>query len=268
MFPPTTRAVPHQPIVEGPPPSWWPDGTTRRPRVEEPPKPPSRPEKGAIYVLSQIVQAAHRLLERRPQTRIFITAVNSLKDVDDRIGVNGEVALVPLVDVRFVEDRPSQWYFDGEIAFILGDLYDRPKRVGAETFETKERRDRLAEIIVESMDPWFRSVLGHFSVRSGVQRGDNLIAKISLSVIDKQEQAFGELVVALQKTDGQVSLQMARAAIAAAREALAHVQDAAETPRQKKLAKRALGHEEHWKRIEKSLTRMEALDRGVFLPVR
>jgi hypothetical protein len=30
--------------------------------------------------------------------RSFITAVNSLEDVDDRIGVDGEVALVPLVD--------------------------------------------------------------------------------------------------------------------------------------------------------------------------
>jgi hypothetical protein len=218
-------------------------------------------------VLSQIVRAARRLLERRPDTRVFTTAVNSLKLVDDRIGVNGEVALVPLVDVRFVEDHPSQWYFDGEVAFILGDLYDGPRRVGAEAFETNEARDRLAEIIVETMDPWLRSVLGHFSVSGGIQRGDNLIAKVSLSVIDKQDEAFGELVRALQHADGQVSLQRTRAAIAAAREALARVEKAAETSRQKRLAKRALGYEEHWKRIEESLTRIEALDRGEFLPV-
>lgn len=267
MFSPAMSAVPHQPILGGASPDWWPDGT-QRPRVEEPPKPPSRTAKGEVYVLSQIVEAAHDLLERRPQTRIFTTSVNSLKIVDDRVGLNGEVAQVPLVDVEFVEDRPGQWYFDGEIAFIVGELYDGAKPVGGKTFETKEGRARLAAIIVESMDPWFRSILGHFSVRSGVQRGDNLIFEVSLSVIDKQEEAFGELVLALQHADGGVSLQRTRTAIAKAREALARVQDAAETPRQIKLAKRALGHEEHWKRIEESLTRIEAMDRGVFLPIR
>ncbi len=174
----------------------------------------SRPAKGEIYDLSQIVQAAQKLLRQRPQTRIFTTTVNSKKDVDDRIGVNGDVAQVPLVDVQFVEDRASQWYFDGEIVHIVGDLYDGRNRVGGEIFETKEGRARLAEIIVETMDPWLRSVLGHFSVKSGVQRGDNLIANVSLSIIDKQEEAFGELVDALQQADSQVSLHMTRSAIA------------------------------------------------------
>ena len=259
--------VPRQPITEGPPPAWWPDGT-KRPIVEEPPTPPSRPAKGAIYALSQIVQAAHRVLEKRPQTRIFTTAVGSRKDVDDRVGLNGEVARVPLVDVTFVEDRPSQWYFDGEIAFLDGDLDDGVNPVPAEVFGTKEGRDRLAQVIVDSMDPSLVSVLGHLSVRSGVQRGDNLILRVSLSVIDKQEEAFGELVLALEQAAARASLQMTRGAIATAREALARVQEAAETPRQKKLAKRALGHEVHWKRVEESLTRMEAFDRGVLLPIR
>ncbi len=96
-------------------------------------------------------------------------------------------------------------------------------------------------------------------------------------VDEEQEDAFADLVVALERANGQVTMatlgsgngnEPIRAAIRTARELLERVQLAAETPRQKRLAKRALGYEAHWKRTEESLDRIEAMDRGIFLPVR
>lgn len=94
-------------------------------------------------------------------------------------------------------------------------------------------------------------------------------------VDEQQEEAFHDLFLALNRADDQVSFRVmqegtapVRAAIATAREVLARVQSAAVTPRQKRDAKQALEYEARWKESEASLDRIEALDRGILLPIR
>lgn len=250
--------------------------------VAESPPSPELP-RGPIYILPQVYEGARRLFERRPETPSFTTSVNSYKLVDDRIGPNGEVAMVPLLDITFVEDTPAHWWFDNALAFIDGELYDGPRPVQAVLLDTEQGRKRLSEIIVaqiRSEQPWFAEKLTHFRVKSGFQRGDNLIVVVSLALVDEQEKEFGEIVQALQEAEGQASIAMAtaaltpgsktppiRRAIALARIALASVQAAAETDRQKALAQRALGYEKKWRRDEESLDRIEARNQGLLLPI-
>lgn len=100
-------------------------------------------------------------------------------------------------------------------------------------------------------------------------------------VDEGQERDFGSLVLALDRADGQVSIEMSklvfgestdhepiRTAIKIARGLLSQVRNAAVTPRQKKLAKRAVEYENHWNRNEASINRMDAFDRGILLPIR
>lgn len=98
---------------------------------------------------------------------------------------------------------------------------------------------------------------------------------------EAQEKAFGSLVVALERANGQVSIEMSkaalgestgnepiRAAIRTAREILERVRAEAVTPRQQKLVKRAVQYETYWNRNEDSLNRIDAMRGGVFLPIR
>ncbi len=265
MFPSTLAAVPDQPIVEGAAPHWWPDGAKRRRKqVSE----ASRPAKGEIYALSQIAEAVDQLFEARPQTRVFTTQVGSLKAVDARVDVSEQVALIPLVDVQLIEDAPGRWDFVGDVAFIVGELYDGPNLLDGKAFETKEGRDRFARAVEASLHPRLGSVLEHLSIRSGTQRGENLIATVSLTLIDERDDAFFHLVDALQEADHAVSTQRSKSSIEHARAALAQVQHAAETPRQVKIADRALRYEERWKRFEETVVRMVGLARGVPVSLR
>jgi hypothetical protein len=240
---------------------------TERPPFEQP------TYSGPAYMLEMIYEAAEDLFARRPETHRFAASVYSRKSIDVEVKPGRPVALIPEIDVTFTADG-ARWWFDGSIAFIVGELRDGNRPVSHDTFATESGRERLARIIVEQINqenPGFAEKLVHFKVKSGFQRANNLIALVSLALIDRQEHDFGALAIALQKADGQISIQTSRVAlglddldpraaresIAAARELLAKVLAAAETPRQKRLAERVGGYERHWRSWEESLARIE-----------
>lgn len=226
---------------------------------------------GHIYAPEQIVQATRALIAKRPESHIFTAEVNSLKaDGSDLVGPNGEVAEIDLVEVTFKEHR-TDWYFDGAIAFIDGELWDGPTRVDASFLKTDEGKARLTKSILGSFDRWFVEQLRFFEVKRGFQNGTNLVVVVTLAIKDDQERDFIARSLALQKANTLASIEMSkgalnvddatgpkRAAIAAAREALEQVKAAAVRDRQVALVKRAEGHEKTWRLWEESLDRIES----------
>lgn len=227
-----------------------------------------------VFVLDHVYEGAERLFQRRPEGRVFTTSLFSLQEPNDSIGPNGEVHDVPLLEIRFVQDTPAHWWFDGLIAFIENEVYDGNRPASAGLLGTAGGRSHLASLITNRIRrdrPELAKRLTLLVVKSGHQRGDNLVVRVSLAFVDPQERDFGDLLVALQRADTLASIEMSkgglnldldtvpkREAIAAARAALALLERAAETPQQKAAAVRARGHERTWRLWEESLERIEA----------
>lgn len=229
---------------------------------------------GPIYVLEQIYEAAQALPALTSETHQFTTPVQSYRvSGSDKVG-RDKVATVPSVDITFFKETGEfgvEWRFDGALVFAPSQLRDGENPAGVELLASEAGRQRLGEIIKEATAPWFTRRLMGLDVTSGFMRGDNLVAVVSLIVVNEQVAQFVDLQEALapalehliheveqvvRKRSGDTL--PVRTAIERARIALERVQAAASTDWQKAM----------WRAGEELLARLEAVARKVRGPLR
>lgn len=160
--------------------------------IAAPTSPTTSIHEGYVYMSTQIRQAVSRLFDRRPDGMAFTTRVNSYELVDDRIGPNGEVAMVPLVDVSLARDVKGYWWFKGALGFVDGDLYCDGAPVNETLFETVAGRKRLSAIILQQEPDDFASRVASFEVEGGYRRGDNLIVLVNIAFRDTADAGLYE----------------------------------------------------------------------------
>lgn len=131
------------------------------------------------YIFEHLSDALSELFARRPESATFTAHPYSRRHIDTRTGPNGEVAMLPTIAMLFVKNS-DQWTFDGEFAFIKGELCEDNTPVGADLLHAVDGRDRFERSVRATMHPWLSSCVRGLRVESAYERGDNIIAHLAL----------------------------------------------------------------------------------------
>ena len=132
-----------------------------------------------IYIFEHLSDALSELFARRPAGATYTAQPFNRRHIDTRIGPNGEVAMVPTIDMVFLRDG-DQWTFNGEFAFIKGELWEGDSRIGADLLHAKDGHGRFVRSVRVTMKPWLASCVRELMVESAYERGDNVVARLAL----------------------------------------------------------------------------------------
>jgi hypothetical protein len=185
-FGPSLRAVPYQPIEDGPPPPWWPaHEVTKTSEEKAESKGLLDPASHHVFMLKQLYEAAEDILHEHPEGPSFLATVLAYTLPDRSTPF---VPMVPTTAMKFMNDAP-RWYFDGWLAFVDGELYEGNRPVREDMLSTVAGRTRLADILVKQIEgeaPWLRMRLKSFEVKRGYAYANNLRVEVALSFVDRQ----------------------------------------------------------------------------------